>query len=1134
MSDDLKAASAYYDEGIAARENGELGRAQAAFVNAAAHFAAANEPRGEANALTNLGAVCADARQYGQAIEALERAVRMHEANGNPEGAAVSAYSLATTVFDAGQRFRARALLEDAARRLRVIGATALLESAEAASAWLETALPAGLTADEEAHYDAWSAELKTASELGMLGYRLGNFAQAVQHWQRALTAAQELRRHVEVSELLGYIATALCHQGRFDAGIETFTHAVSFAAEVGARAFQAAALNGLACAYLDLGRLPEAITLLQQAVDVSTDSSPPANRAEILGNLGMAYARNGNADAAISALGSALDLYRAVGNHTAAEVIEERIPAIRRGATFTEGFVFTNPATTVSTPADFDQQIAIARAHESRGEYAEALAVYRRLLDTARSLEDDRLQAFVYIAIGFAARRAGDTTQALASYHQALSAARRGGDAEWEARALNNLGVLYAVSDHDTAAKFLEAAADIRRGLTDQQELGETYLSWAQVASCAAAPPLLQKALALLNPERNPYAWATAYIALKARTDVDATVLAQYRETAQRLGADDFANFVDAGGNVEQLHEMIPLREEGGVGLIVRAPKGAQRPRDFDWQVQVTRAESLWITGDHTLAINVMFAAIAAIEQERVGIADPHERNVYLARQWAVYDTQVAYLIAERRFAEALEVIERIKGRTIIDVIGENDEVPPTVDPALRDAYRRVRRDLRRASEDLAELQKSAWAGESPSLAAARGNAARGYAQMNVLVEQIAKVEPAFYPSAPAGGVAFAQMHELLQSAVHAFLVYWFGDKAAGAFVLSQAGVQFVPLPVVDGAAAPVESFAATLDKLPLSRYDFEERLTALYWQLVGPVAPALEAGGIRELTIVPHHHAHLVPFHALPADGVYLGERYRLDYAPSFALYALCRGRASDGTTALIVADPDGSLPFARREAEAVHAMLGKSTLLVGADAHVDNTDAPLRAASIVHFACHGTFGADQGRDIALRLASTVNHSGAMSLRQVMSHVSVSRGALVVLSACRTGRTVLSRSDEYIGLPGGFIVAGAGAVIGSLWAVEDVSTCLLMEQFYRRLAYGRAHADALADAQRWLRTLPAARVDDLTRDLPPIGGTRAERGDESAEPFAHPYYWAGFFAIGHWVAPHAADLRLRVTADT
>lgn|GEM_PF-2562633 len=1120
MSDDLATAGAYYDEGVAARENGDLGSAQAAFANAAARFAAANAPRGEANALTNLGAVYADARQYAEAIDVLERAVRLHEANGNQDGAAVSAYSLATSAFDGGYHFRARRLLDDAVHRLRTMGATALVESAEAASAWLATALPVGLTPEEETRYDAWTAELKTAGELGMVGYRLGNFAQAIQHWRRALIAAQELRRNVEVAELFVYIATALCHQGHFDAGIATFEHASSFAGEVGARAFEAAAFNGLGCAYLDLGRVSEAITSLQRAVDVGTDGSPSANLAEALGNLGMAYARNGDADVAITTLGRALNLYRRVGNRAAAEVIEERIPAIRGGATFADGFVFTNPTAEVNAPADFDQQLAVARAHEARGEYTEAFAVYRRLLDTARSLEDDGMQAFLYIAIGFAARRAGDATQALASYHQALSAARRAGNAEWEARALNNLGVLYAASDHDTAAKFLEAAATIRGELPNQQELGETYLAWAHVASSAAASSLLQKALALLDPEQNPYVWATAYSELKARVaDGDATVLAEYRATAERLGVEDFAHFVDEGGRVEQLHEMVPLRENDGVGMIVRAPKGAQRPPEFDWQLQVMRAELLWNTADRAAAIDVMFAAINALEGQRVGIADPRERNAYLARQWAVYDTQMAYLVAEQRFEEALEVIERVKGRTIVDIVGENDEVPPTVDPELRDAYRRVRSDLRRASEDLAELQKNAWAGESSALLAARSNAARGYARMNVLVEEIAAVEPGFRPIAPASGMTFAQMRELLRSATHAFLVYWFGEKTAGAFVLSQAGVQFVRLSAAD-ATPTVESFATTLDALPFARPELEERLAALYPHMVGPVAPTLDAGDIRELTIIPHHHAHLVPFHALTAGGAYLCDRYRIDYTPSFGLYALCHDRASAGTTALIVADPDGSLPFARVEAEAVRAVVGESTLLVGPDAHVGNAVAPLRSARIVHFACHGTFGTDQGRDIALRLAPTVNHTGAVSLRQVMSKVSVGRGALVVLSACRTGRTVLSRSDEYIGLPGAFIVAGAGAVIGSLWAVEDVSTCLLMAKFYRRLASGCTHADALADAQRWLRTLPAGDVVILTRNLPPNGIARAGDTEAAAPPFAHPYYWAGFFAIGHWVA--------------
>ncbi len=38
----------------------------------------------------------------------------------------------------------------------------------------------------------------------------------------------------------------------------------------------------------------------------------------------------------------------------------------------------------------------------------------------------------------------------------------------------------------------------------------------------------------------------------------------------------------------------------------------------------------------------------------------------------------------------------------------------------------------------------------------------------------------------------------------------------------------------------------------------------------------------------------------------------------------------------------------------------------------------------------------------------------------------------------------------DEVIGLPAGFLMAGAPGVVGSLWPVNDISTAPLMERFY------------------------------------------------------------------------------------
>jgi CHAT domain-containing protein len=98
------------------------------------------------------------------------------------------------------------------------------------------------------------------------------------------------------------------------------------------------------------------------------------------------------------------------------------------------------------------------------------------------------------------------------------------------------------------------------------------------------------------------------------------------------------------------------------------------------------------------------------------------------------------------------------------------------------------------------------------------------------------------------------------------------------------------------------------------------------------------------------------------------------------------------------------------------------------------------------------------------------------------------------VVLSACETGIVDVNRSpDEYVGLPAGFMQAGAPAVISSLWTVDDHSTALLMERFYRNHREKKmSFPAALREAQLWLRD-------------------EAEGGR-----YAHPYYWAAFTFTG------------------
>ena len=143
-----------------------------------------------------------------------------------------------------------------------------------------------------------------------------------------------------------------------------------------------------------------------------------------------------------------------------------------------------------------------------------------------------------------------------------------------------------------------------------------------------------------------------------------------------------------------------------------------------------------------------------------------------------------------------------------------------------------------------------------------------------------------------------------------------------------------------------------------------------------------------------------------------------------------------------------------------------------------------------------------------------------------------------LVVLSACDTalGGPGLN-GREIAGIGYYFLKGGAKTVMASLWRIDDLSTRLLMEQFYKNLAQGTPtspviKAEALRQAQ--LALLHGSYTADAQTQTSILEGRRttgmrsqsAEPQDESfppstnttkKSPFSHPYYWAPFILMGN-----------------
>jgi CHAT domain-containing protein len=139
--------------------------------------------------------------------------------------------------------------------------------------------------------------------------------------------------------------------------------------------------------------------------------------------------------------------------------------------------------------------------------------------------------------------------------------------------------------------------------------------------------------------------------------------------------------------------------------------------------------------------------------------------------------------------------------------------------------------------------------------------------------------------------------------------------------------------------------------------------------------------------------------------------------------------------------------------------------------------------KPVQILHIATHGQHRLDQPDLSYIQLADGQLYADDM-FQQDLSY------ELVTLSACETGRANVAASDELIGLGRGFLYAGAGALLVSLWRVEDISTLQFMERMYKSLFAGASKAAALREAQRSFIT---------------------------ENPDMHPAFWGAFQLIGN-----------------
>ncbi|MDX2000044.1 MAG: CHAT domain-containing tetratricopeptide repeat protein [Thermoanaerobaculia bacterium] len=461
----------------------------------------------------------------------------------------------------------------------------------------------------------------------------------------------------------------------------------------------------------------------------------------------------------------------------------------------------------------------------------------------------------------------------------------------------------------------------------------------------------------------------------------------------------------------------------------------------------------------------------------------------------------------------QAFLASERARGQSLLDLVAQGPPQARDVPASLLAA----REAVRRAIQSL-EIERRAFAQKPPAEAAyARWNneLVSQESELQRIDGQIRRLDPGYDALVSTEPASVEEIQALLDKDT-VLLEYLLGDARSFLWVVTPQAVRAFPLAPRKELEASALAFHRTVTQwgerpvggLREFRAPLLERSAQLAAelgrQLLGPAGDLI---GQKHLVIVADGALEYIPFAALrePVTQATLIENHVVTRLPSASILAVQRRlRSGDRVpvrqTLAIFADPTYTaqprLEFSRQEAERIRTVTPDPPVLrLGPEASREaalTTD--LSQFRYLHFAVHGKIDAEFPNFSKLVLAERDGEGRAVDGDLTLTDIyGLTLGAdLVVLSACDTALGKNVRGEGLLGLTRGFLYAGAGSVLSTLWQVQDEATTRLMERFYHALFdQGLPPADALRFAQ-----LEMLRLEERK----------------------FPYYWAAFVLQGEW----------------
>lgn len=507
-------------------------------------------------------------------------------------------------------------------------------------------------------------------------------------------------------------------------------------------------------------------------------------------------------------------------------------------------------------------------------------------------------------------------------------------------------------------------------------------------------------------------------------------------------------------------------------------------------WAALYDRGRIAESEGQDEEAIGLYQRAVDEIERQRSTIQTENAKIGFFGDKQAVYQALIRLLFRSGRHEEAFLMGERSKSRALVDMLAGKQDFR-IAGPAAE----QVRQLLAQSQVSEVALQRDTRYDQQIAARAKRKFDAQGEVKADDVAAVVSEVRSlkseareALSRQAPelASLVSVPQVGlEDIRAALPAdetLVSYYYDAGNLYAFLIDAGSFQAVQLER-NGLEEEIEAFRDAIE----NRRDNHPALgQALHARLIAPLLPHLRKN---RLIIAGHGKLHYLPFAALHDGKSYLLERYQLASLPSAATLKFVGQRRGTGKAGALLAlgNPDlgdrrYDLPHAEQEARQVAAVFPKSAVLLKKEANKQNLMTYAAGFSYLHFATHGKFDADDPLGSALLLAGDAGQAADRLTVGELYGMNID-AELVTLSACETGLGKVANGDDVVGLVRGFLYAGAGRVVSTLWPIEDEATAQLMAGFYAQLKAGKPKAEALRTAQLALRTR-----------------------------YPHPFFWAAF----------------------